>query len=111
MLPGELNAAIAHMLHGVPAKSLARSVQALSTHYRGGDRRDQRAISSETKVLAYLTYRLPATYTAVTAALAAITERRPDLQPKGVLDAGAGPGTAMWAAAEVWPSVEAFVLV
>jgi ribosomal protein RSM22 (predicted rRNA methylase) len=111
MLPGELNAAIAPMLHGVPAKSLARSARALSSHYRGEDRRDRRAVSSETDVLAYLTYRLPATYAAVTAALVATAERRPDLRPRSVLDAGAGPGTAMWATAEVWPSVETFVLV
>jgi ribosomal protein RSM22 (predicted rRNA methylase) len=111
MLPGDLNAAIAHALHGVPAKSLARSVQALSSHYRGEDRTDRRAVRSETDVLAYLTYRLPATYAAVTAALVATAERRPDLRPRRVLDAGAGPGTAMWAAAEVWPSLATFELV
>ncbi|MGD9892475.1 MAG: small ribosomal subunit Rsm22 family protein [Dehalococcoidia bacterium] len=111
MLPGDLNAAIAQMLHGVPAKSLARSAQALSSHYRGEERTGRRAVSSESDVLAYLTYRLPATYAAVTAAFVATAERRPDLQPRNVLDAGAGPGTAMWAATEVWRSVETFMLV
>jgi ribosomal protein RSM22 (predicted rRNA methylase) len=111
MLPGNLNAAMTQMLHGVPANTLARSVQVLSARYRGEGLPDRRAVRSDTDVLAYLSYRLPATYAAVTAALMATAERRPDLRPMSMIDAGAGPGTAMWAAAAVWPSLEVFMLV
>lgn len=111
MLPAELNAGVERMLHGVPAKVLAQSAQALTAQYRGGPRAGRRAVRSERDVLAYLTYRMPATYAAVAAALAATAERHPDLQPRSVLDIGAGPGTVMWAATEIWPSIESFVLV
>lgn len=112
MLPGDLNAAITEMLQGVPAKTLARPAQALSARYRGDRLSDRRAVRSETDVLAYLSYRLPATFAAVTAALIATGERRPDLRPTNMIDAGAGPGTAMWAAAAaVWPSLDTFALV
>jgi ribosomal protein RSM22 (predicted rRNA methylase) len=57
-------------------------------------------------VLAYGAYRLPATYAAVAAALAYIKDVMPDWQPRSVLDVGAGPGTASWAAGESWPSIE-----
>ena len=111
MLPPDLAAAVATALHGVPAKALAQSADAVSAHYRGSDRRGGRAIRSDTDVLAYLAYRMPATYAAVAVALAATANRRPEWWPRTVLDVGSGPGTAMWAAAELWPSVETFVLV
>ena len=111
MLPPQLSAAIGAAAQGVPAKDIARSVQALTARYRGESQAGGRAIRSDVDVLAYLSYRLPATYAAVAAALAATAARRPGWGPGTLLDLGAGPGTAMWAAAELWPSVEAITLV
>jgi ribosomal protein RSM22 (predicted rRNA methylase) len=111
VLPGELAAGIESVLHGVSARDLAQSAQALSAQYRGEARRGRRPIGSEQDLLAYLSVRLPATYAAVAAVLAATDERRPGWQPRTVLDVGAGPGTAMWAVAERWPSAETFLLV
>lgn len=54
---------------------------------------------------------MPATYAAVTASLNALIEIRPDLAPKTLLDVGAGPGTATWAAAEAFPSLKDFTLL
>jgi ribosomal protein RSM22 (predicted rRNA methylase) len=48
---------------------------------------------------------LPATYAAITAALLALQEQRPEWQPRSVLDLGAGPGTGLWSATTVWPSI------
>ena len=62
-------------------------------------------------VKAYLATRLPATYAAVRASLDALTEARPDFQPKSLLDIGAGPGTMLWATANAWPELEQAVLV
>ena len=36
---------------------------------------------------------------------------RPDFAPASLLDVGAGPGTASWAAAEAFPSLQAFTLL
>jgi ribosomal protein RSM22 (predicted rRNA methylase) len=41
----------------------------------------------------------------VRASFAAVAEQRPDFAPKTVLDVGAGPGTALWAAADCWPDL------
>ncbi len=111
MLPTELAVGIATALQGVPTKALAQSVHALSAHYRGDVRGGRRAIRSDTDVLAYLAYRMPATYAAIAAALVATADRRRNWRLRTVLDVGCRPGTAMWAAAQMWPSVETFVLV
>ena len=54
---------------------------------------------------------MPATYAAVTASLNALREIAPGFAPKSLLDVGAGPGTASWAAAEAFPSLQAFALL
>jgi ribosomal protein RSM22 (predicted rRNA methylase) len=54
---------------------------------------------------------MPATYAALTASLNALGEVRPDFAPKNLLDAGAGPGTASWAAAETFASLQDFTLL
>jgi ribosomal protein RSM22 (predicted rRNA methylase) len=54
---------------------------------------------------------MPATYAAVTACLNALRESRPDFAPKNLLDVGAGPGTATWAAAEAFSSLQDFTLL
>ncbi|UEM15189.1 small ribosomal subunit Rsm22 family protein [Bradyrhizobium barranii subsp. barranii] len=69
------------------------------------------AIKSEADALAYALARMPATYAAVAASLNALTEMAPDLAPETLLDVGAGPGTASWAAAEAFPSLQDFTLL
>ena len=54
---------------------------------------------------------MPATYAAVTASLNALCEIRPDFAPESLLDVGAGPGTASWAAAEAFSSLQDFTLL
>jgi ribosomal protein RSM22 (predicted rRNA methylase) len=54
---------------------------------------------------------MPATYAAVSACLNALGEARPDFAPHTLLDVGAGPGTASWAAAEAFPTLKSFALV
>ncbi|MGC1623959.1 MAG: small ribosomal subunit Rsm22 family protein, partial [Pseudolabrys sp.] len=55
--------------------------------------------------------RLPATYAAIRSSFNAVAEARPDFMPGDALDVGAGPGTALWAAAECWPAVSEALLV
>ncbi|MDO9057662.1 MAG: small ribosomal subunit Rsm22 family protein, partial [Bradyrhizobium sp.] len=52
-----------------------------------------------------------ATYAAVTASLNALAEIMPDFAPNSLLDVGAGPGTASWAAAEAFSSLTEFTLL
>ena len=78
----------------------AERAAAISKTYRDGG--NSAAIRSETDALAYALARMPATYAADIASLNALCEIRPDFAPTSLLDVGAGPGTASWAAAEAF---------
>jgi ribosomal protein RSM22 (predicted rRNA methylase) len=62
-------------------------------------------------VAAYLAYRAPATYAAAAAVFRQVALLRPSFAPRSLLDVGAGPGVATWAAVETWPSLSDLVLV
>ena len=62
-------------------------------------------------VAAYLTTRGPATYAACVAAFSALAKRAPGFAPLSVLDIGAGPGTASWAAIQQWPNIESVAMI
>ena len=81
----------------------------ISQTYRDGG--GSGAIRSEADALAYALARMPATYAAVAASLNALARDRPDFAPKSLLDVGAGPGTATWAAAEAFSSLQSFALL
>ena len=110
-LPAPLRQAIDRALSGVALADLADAAAALSQRYRD-ERRDGRPhIGSDRDALAYLATRLPATYAAVRASLAAIAGIRPEFAPGTMLDLGAGPGTALWAASDCWPGLADALLV
>ena len=50
---------------------------------------------------AYMAARMPACYAAVYKVLEEVSMRLPTFSPESMLDFGAGPGTAIWAAHEV----------
>src|SRR6202021_2235385 len=108
-LPAELKAALEARLHGLSRNEAAERAARISQTYRGGG--NSAAIKSEADALAYALARMPATYAAVTASLNALGEIRPDFAPQSLLDVGAGPGTATWAAAEAFPSLRSFGLL
>lgn len=108
-LPAELKAALDGKLRGFSRSDAATRAAVISKTYRAGG--NSGAIRSETDALAYALARMPATYAAVTASLNALVETRPDLAPKTLLDIGAGPGTATWAAAEAFPSLQHLTLL
>jgi ribosomal protein RSM22 (predicted rRNA methylase) len=110
-LPPLLRQAVDRALEGVPLSELASSASALSLRYRGEIRDGRMHLSDERTALAYLATRLPATYAATRAGLAMLAEALPGFVPKTMLDAGAGPGTALWAAASLWPSLSDAVLL
>jgi ribosomal protein RSM22 (predicted rRNA methylase) len=108
-LPVELRAAIEAKLQGVSRADMTRRAASISTAYREGG--NSGTIVSEGDALAYALVRMPATYAAFSASLNAFLALRPDFAPKSLLDVGAGPGTATWAAAEALSSLREFVLL
>jgi ribosomal protein RSM22 (predicted rRNA methylase) len=108
-LPAELKSALDARLHGLSRSDAAGRSAVISKTYRDGG--GSGAIASEADALAYALARMPATYAAVTASLNALAEIAPDFAPNSLLDVGAGPGTASWAAAEVFSSLTAFTLI
>jgi ribosomal protein RSM22 (predicted rRNA methylase) len=105
-LPAELKAALEAKLHGLSRSDAAERSARISQTYRSGG--SSTAIRTEADALAYALARMPATYAAVAASLNALCEVRPDFSPKTLLDIGAGPGTATWAATETFPSLADF---
>ncbi len=109
-LPEQLRAAIAIETEAIPHRDLTLAVAALTESYKQGSAGDP-AINSSAKLGAYLQVRMPATFAANWRVFQEIAALAPERQPSSLLDLGAGPGTAMWAAAEVFPSIESFNLV
>ena len=110
-LPPLLRRAVDRALSGAALTDLAAAAADLSQRYREERRDGKTHVASDRDALAYLAVRLPATYAAVRATFAAVAEARPDFAPKSALDVGAGPGTALWAAAECWPELADVLLV
>lgn len=108
-LPAELRAALDAKLEGLSRTDVATRAAAISKTYREGG--NSGAIASATDALAYALARMPATYAAVVASLNALQEIRPDFAPRSLLDVGAGPGTASWAAADAFPTLANFALL
>src|SRR5258708_25013283 len=108
-LPAELKAALEARLQGFSRNDAAERAALISQTYRDGG--GSTAIRTAADALAYALARMPATYAAVTASLNALREIHPGFAPKSQLDVGAGPGTATWAAAEVFSSLQSFTLV
>jgi ribosomal protein RSM22 (predicted rRNA methylase) len=81
----------------------------MSSDYRAG--RFSTSLASAESRAAYLITRLPATYAACHSVFSEILRLAPDLVPSTMLDLGAGPETASWAASEVWPSLTKFSAV
>jgi ribosomal protein RSM22 (predicted rRNA methylase) len=108
-VPAELKAALEAKLQGFSRADAASRAALISKTYRDGG--GSTAIRSEADALAYALSRMPATFAAVTASLAAMREMMPGFAPASLLDVGAGPGTATWAAAEAFPSLGRFTSI
>jgi ribosomal protein RSM22 (predicted rRNA methylase) len=108
-LPAELKAALDAKLEGLSRSEAAARAALISKTYRDGG--GSGTIRTEPDALAYALARMPATYAAITASLNALREIRPDFAPESLLDVGAGPGTASWAAAEAFASLKTLTLI
>lgn len=98
-------------MEGVSTTQLAAATQTLSQRYRKEVRDGRMHLSDALAAQAYVATRMPATYAAIHAGLAAAAERLPSFAPASLLDIGAGPGTVLWAAQSVWPDLQSATLV
>jgi ribosomal protein RSM22 (predicted rRNA methylase) len=109
-IPSRLQESIDRIVQHAPPTALARARTAMTQKYREGEFSGS-VFSDEGMRLAYLAARFPATYAATFKILREIKDRIPAIHCKKVLDLGAGPGTAAWAALDVFPDVEEVSLV
>ena len=104
-LPSRLRAGVDQILRDTPIADIRKAAELLSQRYRGEIRDGRAHLSERAAATAYLATRLPATYAAIRASLAAIADVKPEWSPRTLLDVGAGPGTVLWAARDQWPSI------
>jgi ribosomal protein RSM22 (predicted rRNA methylase) len=126
-LPSNLPQAIERLTGTVSPQRLRLAAAALSDRYRNAVT-PAAAMRSEDERLAYLLVRMPATFAALLKALRAA--KRQFMAPSGdvpvsdnglmsdkgmaietMLDLGSGPGTAAWAAVEVFPELRQLRLI
>jgi ribosomal protein RSM22 (predicted rRNA methylase) len=110
-LPAALRLGVDAILDGVPLGDIRDAARTLSQRYRAEIRDGRLHMNADLTVRAYLATRLPATFAAVSASLTATRDAFPDLRIQSMLDVGSGPGTALWAAASVWPELERSTLL
>ena len=108
-LPRELTRAIDELTRGTSPAEIARASAELTSGYRV--QRKERPQLDKIHKAAYLVSRLPATYAVISRALTESKQRISDLRVESMLDFGAGPGTAMWAAVEQFSELGKIVLV
>ncbi|RFB81303.1 small ribosomal subunit Rsm22 family protein [Methylovirgula sp. 4M-Z18] len=108
-LPSDLSAALATLLHGVSRNDLAARAATMSQHYRGAGG-SASVVRDRQDALAYALTRMPATYAAVLSAMREAALRC-EAAPQSLLDIGCGPGSASFAAAQAWPSLQSATLL
>lgn len=109
-IPTELQSALQRLAAGKSRRELMRRAETISQSYRAGAP-SREAIRSAGDALAYAFTRMPATYAAASAVLAAVREACPDFAPRTLVDAGAGPGSAAFAAAHEFTTLRASLLI
>lgn len=109
-VPEALAEAVEERVAEQPLRALAAAADAMSRRYREAVA-DPLPSPTRLDVDAYLTVRLPATYAAVHRVLEETADTLPGFRPSTLLDAGAGPGTAAWAATAAWPGIDAITLL
>ncbi len=98
-----LRAALDALLDGLPPREATAAVDRLIASYRGATQTHAPVLRNAADAAAYAAYRMPATYGAASAALAALAARLPGWSPATHTDLGGGTGAATWAVAGTWP--------
>lgn len=100
-LPSWLEQSLENMTTALSPLQLKEAYHALSKRYQQSPR--QSGVKSKEEAQAYTYARLPATY----AVAYEVLQKLPDsFHPRSVVDFGSGPGTAAWAALELFDGLE-----
>lgn len=108
-IPHELQLAIEHETARVDRKLLAQASAHLTRQYQAADFVSP-VITTAAQRVAYLAVRLPATFAASWHVFSEVRRLAPEVEIGSLLDLGAGPGTALFAAAEVFPFQQATLI-
>lgn len=103
--PGSLDRAVSDWIAARETGTLREKAGKLTETYRHG------RSSAHIDVAAYLTARMPATYAAIARVLFEVSKIAQGLAPHSMLDVGAGPGTASWAALDRWPDITSITMI
>src|SRR5438445_3443940 len=95
--------------HNLP--SLTQAAAALSEHYRSQRSASDMVMATAAHRMAYAAVRMPATFAAACAVFMELRRLMPETRITSLLDLGAGPGTASWAAMEVFDEVQQITLI
>lgn len=104
-LPEELQSAIEQLVEKNSTTDLRKAREELTHFYREG-RAPKSIFNDPSKLTAYLVTRMPATYAAITHVL-----EKAEIHCEHLLDLGAGPGTASWAASYMLPALNKITLL
>lgn len=107
-LPHLLQEAIERETESADIKELSKAREELTSRYRQPAK--QAYMTDDAQRQSYLLSRLPATYAALSSCMQAIRKVN-EWDLKSILDLGAGPGTALWASCENFPSIEKATLL
>lgn len=110
-LPIDIRIALESMAQGQSLKSLGANYQTISDRYRETRGNTTLQIRSAEEALAYALARMPATYGAAHDVIGRAVETIPNLDPRSLIDLGAGPGTATLAALEHFLHLDDITLV
>ncbi len=94
-----------------PRQKWIQAQQELSSRYRTQEEIHQPLIESDLHRLIYLAARMPATYAVLSEIFYEIKRLLREVSFSSLLDLGAGPGTASWAASHVFDSLSDITLI
>lgn len=110
-LPTQLHRTIEQKISKCNKQALSKAALELSENYRAQHAPTGTFMASETDRLAYIAVRMPATFSANTAVFTEVQNRLSNHPIQSILDLGAGPGTASWAATQIFPNCQNFTLI
>ncbi len=111
-LPPKIDNKISEILSKDISNNWLQSAVTLSHKYRlERPEKKQSYINDQNDALGYLAVRAPSTYSQIYGAISSIKELNPNWKPESILDIGSGPGTAIWAAVEIFPSIKTGIAI
>lgn len=109
-LPEYLSTAVAQFGSGTVSSAVAAASRELTQRYKNASFTSP-AVNSSADRSAYLAVRFPATFAVNMRVLSELRRLAPEAKVSSLLDLGAGPGTSLFAAAEVFSELASATLV